>query len=199
MATKLRATASAFSSATASKLRPIVERFVEGLKRINSPIGGMAQRLVGISGLKNAKNFAPFRGQHTFTCGLNCAFHAVGDVATDFSRHALKLRDLIRRQGGLNELQLARFIGDLGDNIFAIRKYNLIDTDIPDLLKIGKVLALVDKGHWIEITKVFTKDGKIWARVFDSGRGGYYDQLLDSLVTRTSGFADRPFIHVVVD
>ena len=76
-------------------------------------------------------------------------------------------------------------INSFGDDIAAIGKTNVGIHDITDTLnRGGKVIALVDGNHWVQITKVFSRDGKNIARIFDSGRGGFYNQLFDSFFTR---------------
>ena len=174
-------------------------------KTIDAPVGGV-RRIVGIQGLKNAENFVPLRGQHKFTCGINCAFHAVGDISNDFAKKGLALRHKILEQEGLDHVQLSRFIEELGD-FAVVAKFDLPGDEVIAASRRGKLLAFVDGrmigaktvGHWVHLVDVFTKEGKSWARIYDSGRGGYYDQLLDSFVTRTAQVTDNPFLIVIPD
>lgn len=161
--------------------------------RTFAPIGG-ARVGRGIEGLRNADNFVPGRLQHPEfgTCGLHCAYDALQDLgSTAKFRITGEIRDLIRAQGGLEKAELARLIGTIDDDIAALVKTNIGLDDITNAFgRNGEVLAFVDGNHWVRILKV---DGNK-VRIFDSGRGGTYDQLWDSFFTRMG--ADNAIITI---
>jgi hypothetical protein len=161
-----------------------------------APIGG-AGGVRGISGLRNADNFVSGRLQpRTDTCGLHCAYDALQDLGTTGQfRVGSELRELIRTQGGLEKAQIARLIESIDDDIVAIVRTCVGLEDITNAFgRGGKVIAFVDGNHWVRVMNVFTKDGKTYVRIFDSGRGGYYDQLWDSFFTRMG--ADNAIINI---
>jgi hypothetical protein len=107
-----------------------------------------------------------------------------------------EIRDLIRAQGGLEKAELARLINSIDDDVAALVKTRIGIGEITDAFsRNGAVLAFVDGNHWVRITGTpFTRNGKLYVRVFDSGRGGYYDQLWDSFFTRMG--ADNAIITI---
>lgn len=92
-------------------------------------------------------------------------------------------------------MDLVALISAINDGAIAMRRTGVNDEELVKMLTRGQVIAHVDGNHWVRPLSAFTRNGKTWVRVYDSGRGGSYDQLLDSFMTRPT--ASTPWIQIV--
>jgi hypothetical protein len=164
------------------------DEIVEALEKAG--IGGIRDFTPGIAGLRDAVNFVEVRMQGLrYTCGLNVVYNALKEMGLSTAvkfRVDAALRSLIRVQEGLDAVQLRDFINNLADDhVFALTQHVVRETDLPEMLsKNSAVFAFVNGNHWVRVISQFEREGKMWVRVFDSGRGGSYDQLMTSFMTR---------------
>jgi hypothetical protein len=145
------------------------------------------------------ENFIPARKQvRNDTCGLYSVWNAVEETGAvlggHFSKRALKLRHAIRQKGGLDEVELRDLALNLSEHLWASYCRAVSDAGLKQLLSRGSVLAHVDGNHWVRVTDLVERGGKDWVRILDSGRGGYYDQLLSFFIERTG--ADNVMIVI---
>ena len=160
-----------------------------------------ASRSIGgsntLGDLKNVTNFAPGRLQgRNDTCALNALWNALDDMDALPTRFAVgsNLRKTIRAQGGLDQQQIVGLVSSLDDNLWAISQRGLSESQLSNWLSRGSVLSHVDGNHWVRVTNVIEREGHQWARIFDSGVGGSYDQLLTSFMTRRG--ANMPMVLI---
>ncbi|MGH7138395.1 MAG: hypothetical protein ACREHD_21810, partial [Pirellulales bacterium] len=153
-------------------------------------VAGAAGKVGGAKSLTNLRdvaNVTPARMQvRDDTCGLYAVWNALEDMdglPQKFTVPA-ELRNAIRANGGVNEAELAAFVNGLDDQLWAFTQRNVREPALAGLLARGDVIAHVDGNHWVRVVSEFSQNGQEWVRIFDSGVGAYYDQLLTSFMTR---------------
>ena len=131
-------------------------------------IGG-SRGIRGIDGLPNASNFVPGKLQpRPDTCGPHCAYDALQELGSKAKFEVgSEIRELIRKQGGLEKRDLEKLIESIDDSVSAIVREGVDSGSIASSLARGPVIAFVDGNHWVRVISIFEKDGHKYVRVFD--------------------------------
>lgn len=162
-------------------------------------------RLLGASdklvGLNDVRNFSPGLTQTASdTCGLHCAGSVLDELlpsrtSTNVEIFSKTVAEILEENGGrgLSSLDVAQVISRNGDDLFTNVERNVSADELVALLSRGQVIAHVNGDHFVRPLKVFEEQGVKWVRIYDPARG-YYDQLLDSFITRTGANNQMVFI-----